>query len=95
MPDILIKHIDNELAERIKTLSRERNWSINDVILHLLRHGVGMEHGELPFIQSADIAHLGGTWDAGESQAFKDAMSALDNAPEGFFAHLDESGKEE
>ncbi len=94
MPDILIKHIDNELAERIKMLSRERNWSINDVILHLLRHGVGMEHGELPFIKSADIAHLGGTWDASESQAFKDAMSALDKAPEGFFAHLEGSGKE-
>ncbi len=94
MPDILIKHIDNELAERIKVLSRERNWSINDVILHLLRHGVGMEHGEVPFIKSADIAHLGGTWDASESQAFNDAMSALDNAPEGFFAHLSDEDKE-
>lgn len=94
MPDILIKHIDNELAERIKLLSRERNWSINDVILHLLRHGVGMEHGDMPFIQSADIAHLGGTWDPSESQAFKDAMSALDKAPEGFFAHLDEADQD-
>lgn len=94
MPDILIKHIDNELAERIKVLSRERNWSINDVILHLLRHGVGMERGDLPFIKSADIAHLGGTWDASESQAFSDAMSALDGAPEGYFAHLDDVGQE-
>ncbi len=94
MPDILIKHIDNELAERIKTLSREHNWSLNDAILHLLRHGVGMERGDLPFIRSADIAHLGGTWDASESQAFRDAMSAFDNAPEGFFAHIDDVDKD-
>lgn len=94
MPDILIKHIDNELAERIKLLSRERNWSINDVILHLLRHGVGMEHSDVPFIKSADIAHLAGTWDAEESKAFKDAMSALDQAPAGFLSKTDDANEE-
>ena len=90
MPDIVIRHIDEDLAERIKALARERHWSINDVILHLLRHGLGIEHGDFPFIKAADIAHLGGTWDPTESQAFKDAMSAMDEAPEGFFAHIDD-----
>ena len=41
MPDILVRHIDEATAERIKAIARERGWSINEVILHALRHGVG------------------------------------------------------
>ncbi|HEX7341371.1 MAG TPA: hypothetical protein VF269_03750 [Rhodanobacteraceae bacterium] len=79
MPDIVVRHIDDAMAERIKTLARERQWSINDVILHALRYGLGLggdvfgahEH------EFRGVAHLAGTWDAGETAAFKEALDAL------------------
>ncbi|MDN5924505.1 MAG: hypothetical protein L0H70_05845 [Xanthomonadales bacterium] len=90
MPDILIRNIDEVMAERIKAVARERHWSINDVILHVLSHGLGLKHGDPLWIKEADIAHLGGTWDPEEARAFKEAMSALEEVPEGSFAHFDE-----
>ena len=42
MPDLVIRHIDSLMAERIKTLAKDRHWSINDVVLHALRHGLGL-----------------------------------------------------
>lgn len=86
MPDIVIRHIDDALAERIKDLARARRWSINDVILHVLRHGLGLAHGDLGWMQTADVAHMTGTWRAEEADAFQDAMAALENIPDGTFA---------
>jgi len=85
MPDIVVRHIDDALAERIKTLARERQWSINEVILHALRYGLGMggdvfgsrEH------EFRDVAMLGGTWDASETAAFQEALDALASAEPG------------
>ncbi len=79
MPDIVVRHIEDAMAERIKSLARERQWSINDVILHALRYGLGMS-GDVfsshePEFRS--VAHLGGTWDADEAAAFKEALDAL------------------
>ena len=82
MPDIVVRHIDDAMAERIKTLARERQWSINDVILHAMRYGLGMggdafashEH------EFRSVAHLGGTWDATETEAFQEALNALASA---------------
>lgn len=90
MPDILVRHIDDELAERIKAVARERHWSINDVVLHVLNHGLGLTHGDPLWIKDADIAHLTGTWGPEEARAFKEAMSAMEDVPDGSFAHFDE-----
>lgn len=87
VPDIVVRHIDDATAERIKTLARDRKWSINDVILHALRYGLGMagdpfgEHER----EFRSIAELGGTWAADESAAFQEALNALAAAdPEQF-----------
>ena len=42
MPDFLLRGIDNHVAEKIKTIARERNWALNDVILQLLKQALGM-----------------------------------------------------
>jgi hypothetical protein len=84
VPDFLLRGIDNALAERIKTVARERNWAINDVLLHLIRQALG--EGEQPSQsppESRDIAHLGGTWAPDESAAFRAALEAFENLPEG------------
>lgn len=83
VPDIVVRHIDDQMAERIKSLARERRWSINEVILHALRHGLGLgpgdAFGEL-LLEPGDIAHLTGAWDASEQAAFQEALSALAQA---------------
>ena len=42
MPDFVLRGIEPDVAERIKTMARERSWAINDVILHLVKQGLGM-----------------------------------------------------
>ena len=82
MPDFLIRGIDNAIAERVKTLARERNWSINDVILHLLKQALGMSEENIAIPEHQDIATLGGTWDPVESAAFREALAAFESLPE-------------
>lgn len=80
MPDIVVRHIDDATAERIKSLARERRWSINEVILHALRYGLGMSPGDTfndMLVVPGDIARLAGTWDASEQAAFDEALCAL------------------
>lgn len=81
MPDILVRHIDTAMAERIMDLARERKWSINDVILHVLRHGLGLVPEDMTPREPRDIAHLRGTWNASEAAAFHEALSAFEEAP--------------
>lgn len=84
MPDLVIRHIDNLMAERIKTLAKERQWSINDVVLHALRHGLGMASSNVfaeTMLDPGDLTTLGGQWDAKEKAAFQEALQALSRAP--------------
>ncbi|SDE06680.1 hypothetical protein [Aquimonas voraii] len=75
MPDLLVKDIDSEIADRIKRMARDRGWPINDVVLSLLRQALGMEKPEPPL--PGDIARLTGTWEDEESRALKEAIEAL------------------
>lgn len=87
MPDIVVRQIDEALAERIKELALVRNWSINDVILHALRHGLGQAASD-PFTgREIELGRrMGVGLDAGEDQAFADALAALADVPAGQFA---------
>ena len=85
MPDFLLRGIDNHVAERIKSIARERNWALNDVILELLKQALGMSDGDLTGRSQADhqdIATLAGTWDPAESAAFRAALEAFEKLPE-------------
>jgi hypothetical protein len=75
MPDLLVKDIDTDIAERIKRIARDRGWPINDVVLHLLRQALGLEVPEPPL--PGDIAKLTGTWEDEESRALAEAIEAL------------------
>lgn len=80
MPDIVIRHIDSLMAERIKQLAKERQWSINDVVLHALRHGLGMSSGNIfaeTMLDPGELTILSGQWDAKEKAAFQEAIQAL------------------
>ncbi|SFR96197.1 hypothetical protein SAMN05216570_1364 [Dyella sp. OK004] len=81
MPDIVIRHIDSLMAERIKSLAKDRQWSINDVVLHALRHGLGMATTGNIFAETmldpGELTVLSGQWDAREKAAFQEAIQAL------------------
>lgn len=78
MPDILVRNIDDVLAERIKTIARERNWSINEVIVHVLRHSLGLGGEDVTRREIHDVAELRGTWNPNESAAFRKALEAFE-----------------
>lgn len=77
MPDILVRHIDEALADRIKDIARERQWSINEAILYILRRGAGLGPEEMRR-ELHDIAMLSGTWESTETAAFRAALEAFE-----------------
>jgi hypothetical protein len=82
LPDFLLRGIDAAIAERIKILARDRNWSINDVILHLLKQALKLTEEDITTPGHQDIAMLGGTWAPDEAAAFRSALEAFESLPE-------------
>jgi hypothetical protein len=83
VPDILVRNIEEVVADRIKMIARERQWTINDVILHLLHEGLGFVSGDESFRREMhDIALLAGAWDARETAAFRSALEAFEKRDE-------------
>jgi hypothetical protein len=79
MTDILIREVDDAIAERLRQVAVERNWPVNQVIVHALRYALGLGGEELVRRDRQDIAHLRGTWNPGETTAFRDALSAFEH----------------
>jgi hypothetical protein len=79
VPDLVLRHIDSLMVERIKTLAKDRHWSINDVVLHALRHGLGLSAaGQISSETMLDSGLvLDGQWDLTEKAAFQEALQAL------------------
>jgi hypothetical protein len=78
VPDILVRNIEESVAERIKLIARERQWTINDVIVHLVKTALGFEGEDIFHREMHDIAVLSGAWDAGETAAFRSAVEAFE-----------------
>ncbi|MEO7067758.1 MAG: hypothetical protein ABI114_12665 [Rhodanobacter sp.] len=84
MPNVLVQNIEGVLAERIYSLAKERQWSINEVMLYALRNGLGISAAQ-EFSETlrdpADGMTLDGHWESAESGAFQEALDALAQAP--------------
>lgn len=78
VPDILVRNIEETIAERIKLIARERQWSINEVIVHVLKQGLGFGGEDIFHREMHDIAVLSGTWDSRETAAFRSAVEAFE-----------------
>lgn len=80
VPDLVVRHIDSLMADRIKALAKDRHWSINDVVLHALRHGLGLSAaGQISSETMLDPGSLvlGGQWNLTEKAVFQEALQAL------------------
>ena len=82
MPDILVRDIEESVAERIKAIARERQWTINEVILHLIKQSLGFAGEDIFRREMQDIAVLSGTWDQKETAAFRSAVEAFEKREE-------------
>jgi hypothetical protein len=81
--DFQLRGIESGIVDRVKTIARERNWSINDVMLHLLRQALGLvEPDAQPAKLPGDIAALPGTLAQDESAALLEAIKAFENLPQ-------------
>ena len=80
MPDILVRNIDDAMAERIKAIARERDWTINEVIVYILKHSLGLGGEDIVRRDRDvhDVAVLAGTWDPREAAAFRTALEAFE-----------------
>jgi hypothetical protein len=78
MTDILIHEVDEAIAARVRQIAIERNLPVNDVILKALRYALGLGGEDLSRGDRQDIAHLRGTWNSGETAAFREALKAFE-----------------
>jgi hypothetical protein len=84
VPDIVIRGIDNEMAERIKEIARLNNMPINDVLLKLLRQALKLDVETLIVANpKQDIARLAGAWGKDETDALRAAIAAIEKLPGG------------
>ncbi|MBD8898875.1 hypothetical protein [Rhodanobacter sp. DHG33] len=83
MPDLVIRQVDHLLAERIRAFAKAREWSLNEVLLHALRRGLGVaENGQQAenSVDADELAMLAGPWDATEQAVFHETVQALSTA---------------
>ena len=78
MTDILIREVDDAIAERLRQIAVERNWPVNQVIVNALRYALGLGGEDLARRDRQDIAHLRGTWNPSETAVFREALSAFE-----------------
>lgn len=89
MADVIVQHVDTLLVERIRALARERQWPVNDVLLHALRNGLGISAAQQfsETLRDPDAPTvLTGHWATEERSVFQEALFALARAPATQFA---------
>lgn len=77
---MILQYVDSLMAERIRSLARERRWTVNDVMLHALRHGLGISAAQEYTegrLGPESFGILDGHWEADERGAFQEALHAL------------------
>lgn len=69
MKTLTIRGIDDELEKLIKETSRKKQESLNQTVIKLLRHSVGLSK-KTAFSKYNDLDALAGTWSREEEKLF-------------------------
>lgn len=88
MPDLLVRAIDDRLAERIKAYALERAAALNTCMLELIDKGLRAHEAEKVSAaldqhssgrnrEAEEVIMLGGAWSGDEAQAFRAAIEAM------------------
>jgi hypothetical protein len=98
VPDMILQHVDSLLVERIRSLAKERQCPINDVMLDALRNGLGVSAAQGLSETLRDpqtLMVLGGHWGADERGVFEEALHALAQTPATQLAPENTRGEDE
>jgi hypothetical protein len=89
MPDLLIRGIEEDLAERIKNYARDRGMTINASVLELIGGALSTRPTTASSARMTELAEgdaelrvLGGSWSSDEARAFREAIGALESLKE-------------
>jgi hypothetical protein len=87
MPDLLVRAIDDRLAERIKAYAHERATALNTCMLELIDRGLRAHDAEKASAaidlhsarqhEATEVITLGGAWSGDEAAAFREAVAAM------------------
>ena len=81
MTDIVLRDIDDILADRIRRVAELRGWAVPTALLHLLEQGLHAYEGD------------GGLrLEDGEASVLQEAMAALEVIPDAVFSRIGQVG---
>jgi hypothetical protein len=76
MANLSLRGLDEEMKECLRSEARRRNLSVNTLLLHLIRQGIGLAgDGNRP--KYHDLDDLAGTWSAADAEEFTAATAAF------------------
>ena len=80
---LTIRGFDGELELRLRRLAKEREISLNDAALVLMRRGTALEiQNAQPDVVGNSLNHLMGIWSEEEAAEFREATSDFDRIDE-------------
>lgn len=83
MSEILLQQIDNALLERLRTVARQRECSLEELIVATLRHVFAIPaHPRVPESENDAIGLVATRWDAEEAALLREAAQAFNEIPE-------------
>ena len=94
MADLLLRGVDELTAEQLRMIARDRNATVADVVIDLLKSALKSTVGaQARVVQAETVAYrtvteLTGNWEGEESDAFREALEAIESMPknEGLFS---------
>ena len=81
MADFLLRDIDERMADRLKEIAREKGWTLNEVLLHLIKQSLGMAQPDPPAVPT-EAVRFDQHWDDDEARALAEAIKAFSGLPD-------------
>lgn len=74
MKQFTIRCLDSQVETAIEEMSRKRQWSLNQVVTHLMRKGLGLTTEVEPQRVGDRLDKFWGIWSSEERQTFDSAI---------------------
>jgi len=75
MKAVTIRGVDNELAEKLKTMAKKQGKSVNQLIIELIKNSLGLKKEKKFSREYDDLDDLFGRWSEDEFNAVEGKIS--------------------
>lgn len=82
MANISLRNVDEETTSRLKEEANRQGVSVNTLILHLIRQGLGLKARAPRRRVYHDLDHLAGTWSDEEAAEFMNSEADFETVDE-------------